>query len=173
MMHRVINSWLSIVAIVFSLCAAGNLAKAEADEYPLSLQLQVLERDLTSQDYHDVLKTMISTDLAAEWQRVATPDNYHLFAKQHGGMEKVKADQSLHAVYTKREQIAAKFLDLIRGVYEQKKVKVPFDDEAVLIRVLESAAKGASKAARAEVPVRFVAPCEGAEKQWPCFRGPT
>ena len=72
----------------------SDFAKAAADEYPLSLQLQVLERDLTSQDYHDVLKTMISTDLAAEWQRVATPDNYHLFAKQHGGLEKVNGRSS-------------------------------------------------------------------------------
>src|SRR5688572_23632497 len=135
-MHRLSTSWLSIVAIVFSSCAPSDYAKAAADEYPLSLQLQVLERDLTSPDYHDVLKTMISTDLAAEWQRVATPDNFHLFAKQHGGLEKVKGEQSLHAAYTKREQIATKFLDLIRGVYEQKKVKVPFADEAVLTRVL-------------------------------------
>src|SRR5262245_47776949 len=154
-MQRMNNSWFSIAAIVFSSCAPSDFAKAAADEYPLSLQLQVLERDLTSQDYHDVLKTMISTDLAAEWQRVATHDNYRLFAKLHGGLERVKADQALSAAYTKREQIATKFLDLIRGVYEQKKVKVPFADEAVLIRVLESAAKGGSKASGGDITVRF------------------
>src|SRR5262245_19671071 len=49
---------------------------ARADDYPLSLQLQVLERDLTSADYVDVVWSMIPTDLAAEWQRVATSDNH-------------------------------------------------------------------------------------------------
>src|SRR5688572_8245265 len=125
-MHRLSTSWLSIVAIVFSSCAPSDYAKAAADEYPLSLQLQVLERDLTSPDYHDVLKTMISTDLAAEWQRVATPDNYHLFAKQHGGLEKVKANPALASAYQQREQIATQFLDLMRAAYDRKKVKPPF-----------------------------------------------
>ena len=64
----------------------------------------MLERDLASADYHAIVQKMIPTDLAAEWQRVATPDNYHLFAKQHGGLEKVQRDPALHAAYERRQQ---------------------------------------------------------------------
>ena len=49
---------------------------ASSESFPLGNQLQVLARDLASSDYQDVLASMIRTDLAAEWQRVATPDNY-------------------------------------------------------------------------------------------------
>src|SRR5688572_31758721 len=150
------------------------LAKAlPAEEYPLSLQLQILQRDLTSKDYLDVLQTMISTDLAAEWQRVATPDNYHLFAKEHGGLEKVKANPALASAYQQREQIATQFLDLMRAAYDRKKVKPPFADQAILIRSLESAVRGEKKSAAAEIPIRFVLSSAGAEQQWPSFRGPT
>src|SRR5262245_32091640 len=145
-----------IVAATWLLCsmAAGCGSAVVAEDYPLSLQLQVLERDLESKDYHDVLKTMISTDLAAEWQRVATTDNYHLFAKQHGGLDKVKADPALQAAYERRKQIADKYLALMREVCERKKAKMPFSDEATLVRVLESAASGTGKKEMGEIPVR-------------------
>jgi hypothetical protein len=76
--------WISAILV-----AALASAAARAADYPFSLQLEVLERDLASADYQAIVKTMISTELAAEWRRVATPDNYHLFARQNGGLEKV------------------------------------------------------------------------------------
>ena len=54
-----------------------------------------LERDLSNPDYRTVLATMIPTDLAAEWQRVATSDNYFAFAEEHGGLDKVRTDPAL------------------------------------------------------------------------------
>jgi hypothetical protein len=76
---------------------AGDASSKPAAEsqYPLSNELAVLERDLTSGDYRAVLATMIPTDLEAEWQRVATADNYLVFAEQHGGEAKLTADPAL------------------------------------------------------------------------------
>ncbi len=164
---------------MFRVCMASGLMLVAAtvtalgDDYPLSLQLAELERDLASADYARVLKTMIPTDLAAEWQRVATPDNHLLFAREHGGIEQVEKRPELKAAYEKRKEIATKFLDLIRGAYEQKKQRVPFADETVLVRVLESGAKSQSRQAEQVTSIEFVMPSPGAEKQWPCFRGPT
>src|SRR5438874_3509708 len=150
-----------LVAFVVAMVAA---ATARTEDYPLSLQLEVLERDLASSDYQAVLKTMIPTDLAAEWQRVATPDNYHLFARQHGGLEQISRDPNLRSAYERRKIIATDFLNLIQATYELKKVKVPFSDEAVLIRALESGAKAQTKSASEQAAIQFVLPCAGAEQ---------
>lgn len=158
-------------AIVMAVCAMA--ATAWGEDHALSLQLENLERDLTSGDYHAVLAKMIPTDLAAEWQRVATIDNYHLFAKQHGGLEKVQSDGALKTAYERREKIANEFLQLMRAAYDKKKLKPPFADAAVLIRVLESGAKGEMRVGPGQASIQIVLPCAGAEKQWPCFRGPT
>ncbi|HEY2414681.1 MAG TPA: PQQ-binding-like beta-propeller repeat protein [Pirellulaceae bacterium] len=156
----------SLLFFVFAVTAVG-------EDFPLSLQLQELERDLGSPDYAAVLKTMIHTDLAAEWQRVATPDNYLLFAREHGGVEKVERQPDLKAAYERRKEIATQFLAMIRSACELRKAKMPFADEAVLVRALESGAKSAARRAEVETSIEFVMPCPGAEKQWPCFRGPT
>jgi outer membrane protein assembly factor BamB len=163
----------SRVIKTFVCVAALASAPAPAADYPFSLQLEVLERDLASSDYQAIVKTMISTELAAEWRRVATPDNYHLFAREYGGLEKIQKEPALLAAYERRQQVAKQFLELIRAVYEQKKLKPPFADEAVLIRVLESGSKAEAKAISEEASIQFIFPCPGAEKQWPCFRGPT
>ncbi len=164
------NGLVRAVALVLGIALTGA---ARGEDYPLSLQLENLERDLTSADYQAVLVKMIPTDLAAEWQRIGTPDNYHLFAKQHGGLEKVQNEAGLKAAYERREKIAKDFLELMRGAYDKKKLKPPFGDEVALIRALESGAKGATKTASSETPIEIVLPSPGAEKQWPCFRGPT
>jgi outer membrane protein assembly factor BamB len=169
MMNRI--DWILRSAAFAAVLASP--AMATAAEYPLSLQLEVLERDLASPEYQAVLKTMIPTDLAAEWQRVATPDNYHLFEQQHGGLEQVERDPALKAAYNRRLQIATQFLTLIRTAYENKKLKPPFADESLLLRVLQSGQKAQTKSSGDVAPIEFVLPCPGAEKQWPGFRGPT
>jgi outer membrane protein assembly factor BamB len=162
-----------IVSLLALLAGIMAVASVRAEGYPLSLQLENLERDLTSSDYHAVLAKMIPTDLAAEWQRIATPDNYFVFANEHGGLAKVQADPALKAAYERREKIVHEFLYLMRSAYDKKKLKPPFADEAVLTRVLGSGAKGETKAAAGQVPIEIVLPSAGAEEQWPCFRGPT
>lgn len=144
-----------------------------ADPAALSEALAVLERDLTSRDYLDVLSTMIPTDLAAEWQRVATADNYHLFAEEHGGVEKVAADAKLKAAYERRKAIATQFLDLMRDAYKKKNLRPPFDDEGVLAKALATAGKRGAAGKVPSLPIRAILPVAGAERQWPVFRGPT
>lgn len=148
-------------------------ALVAADEpYPHSLQLEALHRDLTSPDYHAVLATMIPTDLRAEWQRVATPDNYHLFVKQHG-KENVASNPRLRQSYEKRKDIADRFLQLVREAYAAKKQKPPFADEALLIKVLESADRRGTGDEATNVAITPILPATSAEKHWPSFRGPT
>ena len=155
------------------LLALAVLVLAQDDPNPFSLQLRTLEKDLTSGEYKTVVEAMIPTDLEAEWQRVATPDNYHAFEKRHGGAEKVAADPKLKAAYDRRKEIATRFLDIMREAFAKKKRKAPFDDPAALVKVLEkSDRRGESKPA-AELPVREILAAPGAEKQWPAFRGPT
>lgn len=170
--------WLSTcIAVSCTVAVAAdppaNSGDAKSDSATLSQALSVLERDLTNRDYLDVLATMIPTDLAAEWQRVATEDNYHLFAEQHGGVEKLSADPALNAAYEQRKKIATAFLDLMRATYAKKNIRPPFDDEGVLTKALASASKRGAKGELPAVPVRTILPIAGAEKQWPSFRGPT
>lgn len=148
-------------------------ADTAKDANALSRSLAVLERDLTSRDYLDVLSTMIPTDLAAEWQRVATPDNYYLFAERHGGVEKLSADPALKAAYERRQAIAKGFLDLMRETYKKKNIRPPFDDDGILTKALASGANRGARGNRSSAPIRAILPATGAEKHWPCFRGPT
>src|SRR5580704_7468017 len=108
------------------------------EKYPLSTELKVLERDLSNPDYRTVLATMIPTDLAAEWQRVATLDNYLAFADRHGGLEKVLADPTLRAAYERRKKIADLFLAMIREAYAKRNIKPVFDNGGRLEQALRS-----------------------------------
>src|SRR6202035_608193 len=107
--------------------------------YSLSTELKVLERDLSNPDYRTVLATMIPTDLAAEWQRVATSDNYLAFEEQHGGQAKVQADPALRVAYERRKKIADSFLAMIREAYSKRHMKLAFDNGTRLEQALRSA----------------------------------
>lgn len=167
---------LVIVGSIAALAAFGSdngTKPSAADPYPLSTELAVLERDLTSGDYRAVLATMIPTDLAAEWQRVATVDNYLLFAEAHGGREKILADPTLKSAYGRRRQVADRFLSLIREVYAKRRLKAPFDNAGKLEAALKSATQTAGKKiAASQLAVRTLMPIEGADRQWPRLRGP-
>lgn len=167
--------FVSAALLPDSACIAeGPNAESVDDPDALSLELQVLSRDLTSDEYRAVLPTMIPTDLEAEWERVGTPDNYLLFLEKHGGKEKVLADPRLKAAYEKRVKIADAFLSLIREAYKKRDRNPPFDEPGRIEPVLRKA--GARKNdgnANAMTPVRVVMPAPGAERQWPRFRGPT
>ena len=139
-------------------------------KYPLDPQLRVLADDVKSQRYRDlVTKQMLATDLAAEWQRVATADNPESFLKKHGGKEKVLADPDLKRAYERRVEIRDRFLDLMREGFKRHKQTPPFDrgEKAELAgtTVKNVAVKAATLAT--------VLPAAGAEQNWPRFRGPT
>lgn len=144
-----------------------------ADAYDFSLPLQTLERDLTSEDYRAVLATMIPTDLRAEWQRVATPDNYHVFVAKHGGLDAVLKDADLKRAYERRKDVADRFLQMIADAYAAKKQKPPFSDPDLLRKVLESADRRGAEELTGAIAIDPIYPAKGAEQQWPCLRGPT
>lgn len=144
-----------------------------ADPLEFSLPLKTLERDLTNRDYQSVLATMIPTDLRAEWQRVATPDNYHVFLRDHGGLDAVQSDPALKASYERRKEVADKFLQLMREAYAAKNQKPPFADPAVLLKALESADRRGNVGLGPQLAIAPILPAPGAERQWTTLRGPT
>jgi outer membrane protein assembly factor BamB len=169
----------SVFCSLFCLAATSvpDIDRAKAadtpEKYSLSTELKVIERDLSNPDYRTVLATMIPTDLAAEWQRIATSDNYLAFAEQHGGREKVLADPALRVAYEKRKQIADSFLAMIREAYAKRHIKPAFDKGNQIERALRSvlSQKGRQSTSPA-VSVKALMPAEGAERQWPRLRGP-
>ena len=163
-----VNSCAAWICLVIA-CSPG--IAAEPDE--LSLPLQSLERDLTSEDYRAVLATMIPTDLRAEWQRVGTPDNYHVFALQHGGLMALSDDPDLKREYERRKAIADQFLKLMSDAYATRNQKPPFSDEKLLLKVLESANRRGTGQEAANLEITPIYPAPDAERQWPALRGPT
>ena len=168
-----VNAFSSIFSVgaIFSILAVT--ACVQPQPYPLSLSSQTLERDIESPEYREVLATMIPTDLAAEWLRVATPDNYHVFLATHGGPGTVEKDPELKKAYERRQRIATGYLEVVRSAYDEKKVKPPFDDEATLRGVLESVDAKSVRRSLPNVKVEVILTAPGAEKQWPCLRGPS
>jgi outer membrane protein assembly factor BamB len=157
-------------ACVIAVAVAGVGAGGGEDKYPLDAQLKVLAEDVKSEKYRKlVLEVMLITDLAAEWQRVATADNADSFLQKHGGKEKVLADPALKAAYERRVQIRADFLDLMRAGYKKYKQAPPFDKGAKA----EEAGTVVRKTTASALALSIVLPCPGAERQWPRFRGPS
>jgi outer membrane protein assembly factor BamB len=139
-------------------------------KYPLGPQLKVLAQDVASPSYRElVLKKMLITDLAAEWQREATEDNPESFLTRHGGKEKVLADAGLKRAYERRVQIRDGFRDLMRQGFRRYNKKAPFD----LGQKAEPAGTTTRKPDGAGRELSFVLPSAGAEKHWPRFRGPS
>jgi outer membrane protein assembly factor BamB len=140
------------------------------EKYPLDRQLKVLAADVKNEKYRKlVLETMLTTDLAAEWPRVATADNAESFLAKHGGKDKVLADPDLKRAYERRVQIRDDFLELMRAGYRRYKQVPPFDKGAKA----EPAGTVLRKTDAAVAPLEIVLPCPGAERQWPRFRGPS
>jgi len=143
----------------------------DADKkFPLDTPLRILSEDLSNPAYRDlVLKKMLITDLAAEWQRVATADNADSFLEKHGGKDKVAADPDLKAAYERRLKIRDDFLALMRDGYKRYDKKGPFDLGAK-ITPEKTVAKQPGGGGVALAPVL---PTPDAVGHWPRFRGPT
>ena len=158
-------------AVVVSLVCVSAFGADDIDKkYPLDSPLKVLAEDVTSENYRKlVLEKMLSTDLAAEWQRVATADNPESFLEKHGGKDKVFADADLKRAYERRVKIRDDFLGLMRQGFTKYKQAAPFDkgEKAEPAGTTTRAAKGTA-VALAPVP-----PAPGSEVHWPRFRGPT
>jgi outer membrane protein assembly factor BamB len=162
-----------IIAVIVVVPFLPQVGSGEVDidhKYPLDPQLAVLARDISSEQYRKlVLEKMLITDLAAEWQRVATADNAESFLDKHGGKDKVLADPNLKRAYERRLQIRNDFLDLMRQGYKRYKKAPPFDQGVKA----ELAGTLTKSIAAPVVTVTPVLPCPGAEHNWPRFRGPS
>ena len=139
-------------------------------KYPLGPQLRVLAQDIDSPTYRElVLKKMLVTDLAAEWQREATEDNAETFLARHGGKDKVLADLALKQAYERRVRIRERFRDLMRQGFKRYNVAAPFDRG----QKAEAAGTVTKAPAGPKVAISAILPAAGAEKHWPRFRGPS
>ena len=149
---------------VFTAAVASLRAGGDGDKYPLDAQLKVLAEDVKNPKYRTlVLEKMLITDLAAEWQRVATADNPDSFLARHGGKEKVLADPDLKRAYERRVQIRDDYLELMRAGYRRYKKDAPFDTGAKA----EPAGNVIRKSETAAAALSIVLPCPGADAQWP------
>jgi outer membrane protein assembly factor BamB len=157
---------LLAVLLVVPVLRADDIDK----KYPLDTPLRILSEDLASPRYRElVTQKMLTTDLAAEWKRVATSDNADSFLEKHGGKEKVLADADLKTAYERRLKIRTDFLDLMREGYKRYKQVPPFDKgEKVVPETTVTKTPGGGGAA-----LSVVLPCPNAEANWPRFRGPT
>src|SRR2546425_738818 len=119
---------LALAVSLSALIALGSPVRADdIEKYPLDPQLKVLAADVRSDTYRKlVLEKMLITDLAAEWQRVATADNPESFLEKHGGKETVLADADLRRAYERRVQVRNDFLDLMRLGYKRYRKTPPF-----------------------------------------------
>ncbi|NDH07102.1 hypothetical protein EBX93_14480, partial [bacterium] len=157
---------LSILLFVF-----GILASEIDKKFPLDPQLKVLSEDVKNERYRElVTKKMLSTDLAAEWQRGFTADNPDSFLEKNGGKEKVFANPDLKAAYERRLSIQNDFLDLMREGYKRHKAVPPFDKGAKA-EIAGTTIKSSAIKKGAALSTSMVA--KGAEKNWPRFRGPS
>jgi len=150
---------------------AWSLRADDIDKkYPLGPQLRVLAQDADNAQYRElVLKKMLVTDLAAEWQREATEDNAESFLAQHGGKEKVLADPDLKRAYERRVQIRDRFRDLMRQGFKRHNAAAPFDRG----QKAEPAGTVTKVPVGPKLAISAVLPAAGAEKHWPRFRGPS
>jgi outer membrane protein assembly factor BamB len=148
-------------------CCAGD----DIDQnYPFGPQLKVLAQDVKNAQYRKlVLEKMLSTDLDAEWQRVATEDNAGKFLQAHGGQAKVFADPRLKQAYERRVKIRDDFLELMRQGYKRYKQVPPFDRGARA----EPAGTLQRRPGTPATRLAAVVPADGAGRYWPRFRGPT
>ncbi len=167
---KLFKYYLSI-SLVILLVSCGEKSKKE--KYPLGPELRTLSEDLQSQTYKDVVKTMIYQDLKEEWKRVATPDNYMVFSEKHGGLEKIEADAELKAAYEKRKQIANRFIAFMEASIREKNKEPKFDTAQVEELLLSELSRSIAVEKLENISIDPVMPAPGAEKQWPCFRGPT
>lgn len=155
---------LLVLAVSLPCRAADDIDR----KYPLGDQLRVLADDVESPAYRKLVGKMLSTDLAAEWQRVETLDNAASFLEKHGGRDKVLADPELRQAYERRVKIREKFLDLMREGYKRHNQKPPFDTGATA----EKAGTTGKHVAGDGPELAVVLPTADADRQWPRFRGP-
>jgi outer membrane protein assembly factor BamB len=162
--------WLTIAVWLAMIATLACAADPKDQKYPLGDDLRVLAEDVASPRYRKlVTEEMLSTDLAAEWQRVETADNAERFLEQHGGRDKVLADPELKRAYERRVEIRTQFLDLMREGFNRYKKPAPFDQGAAA----EKEGTTLGKSGGDKVSLSVVLPAPGADQQWPRFRGPT
>ncbi len=148
--------------------AAAPAAAAEA--IPLSPEMELLERDVGSDEYRRLLRAQSGNVnvLNAEWQRVAVRGNAESFARENGGADRVQADAALRIAYVRRKGIEERFLAILREEYGFRKKPAPFDEGATAgAGPQEGVARGDPA-----VAIEPILSAPQAERHWPGWRGP-
>lgn len=165
------NKYLCAIVLgaVFSFCTQ----KFEKELYPFGPELRILSEDLGSEAYKGVVETMIYQDLREEWKRVSTPDNYISFCEKHGGLENIKGDSQLIIAYKMRLEIAESFIAFMEETVRKKNRNPNFNIEQAEELMREEMSRSTNVDKLEDISIKPVMIARGAEKQWPCFRGPT
>ncbi|NOR74214.1 MAG: PQQ-binding-like beta-propeller repeat protein [Draconibacterium sp.] len=162
-----------LLLIVLSGFVVFCTTKVDNSPYPFGSELQTLSEDLESQAYKDVVKTMIYQDLKEEWKRVATPDNYLAFSEKYGGIGNIVADSILNTAYLQREKIAKDFMIFMEEAFHKINKKPSYTSTEVEQLLLAEKNRTEAMETLEGIKIKPVMPISGAEKQWPCFRGPS
>jgi outer membrane protein assembly factor BamB len=159
----------ALLTLVLAQADAPTATEDIDRKYPLGDQLRVLAEDAASPAYYKlVTEEMLSTDLAAEWQRVETLDNAESFLEKHGGAQRVMADPNLKQAWQRRVDIRNQFLEVMRAGFRRYKLEAPFDRG----EKAERAGALSGRVTRPAADLAIVYPSAGAERHWPRFRGP-
>lgn len=161
-------------------CQVGARGSVPGEAAPaphaLSPAMAQLERDVASDAYRAICRTFIPTELAPELARLDQPDNADRFLAAHGGTEPVGRDAVLKAAHERRKAIEAAFIDVLRKEYSRlgRAEQLERDLEALRATWGRSAAASRGVAATASnLAIEAILPAPGAEKEWPCWRGPS
>jgi len=151
-----------------------NSAAAPADPFPLSPEMELLDRDIGSEEYRRLLRAQSGNVnvLNAEWQRVAVRGNAESFARENGGADLVQADPALRIAYVRRKEIEEKFLAILREEYAFRKNPAPFDEGATAGAGPKEGPKEGTARGDPAIAIEPIFSAPGAERHWPGWRGP-
>ena len=161
--------FLALLAICTGCQSGGDTTStgafvASAEPYPLSPEMELVEKDLGSDTYVQLLKAMTNPhDRRVEYQRLDSSDNAANFLERHGELEQIQADEQLRTAYERRKQIAGAFEALLQREIGERPKPVATQD-------LPPAAASASSA---DIEILPVVASPAWAKNWPRWRGPT
>ena len=185
----VIAALLGVIAAFFgslvSCSSPQESVSPKLDEptepYPLSEEMAQLERDVTSEEYRELLSSdgMNIHDMTAEAGRLRLGDSSAAFLDLHGGTAAVQKDPELVAAYERRKEIEDGYVTLLRAEYKRRD-KVEWGEARIAGALAATSAtpelaerESVAEEIEGGVKIEPVLPSPEAAKYWPRWRGPT
>ncbi len=166
-MRHAMHAPCSGICGFLAILTVGGCFNAVNEKYPLSLELTVIQRDLESPEYLEILKGMHNPwDLATEYARLNPPGGSADFAEKNGGPTAVRRDSELLAAYETRRRIETRFRDLLERLVGDRNRRPGAGKVAADITEKLSA----KDAVTVTLEPVWIAP--GSERNWPRWRGP-